>query len=361
MIKEIIRRVLVFCVKRFGYSNYMASEVIDYLQKDLKYRRTIGYRNMYKAYNKGFTGMFHHKLENANIPMDRCLPDLRYLKMHPLNGRFSHWIDDKLTLKYLLAKYDVYLPKYYGMIDAGRFVPLMDYPPELPLGFTGVLTLLQQKTELALKRNTGALSVGFYHVTQRNGNYLVNGNPTLEKEFTLFLQSLDQYLVTEYIHAHPFLKRINEFAPNILRLITINIDGRRPNLIASYLRIGQKSTGYTELTASGGLFCGVDLNTGSLFAPSLFDGPKVLSSPVHPDTKVPIEGNLPNWRNLVDTVLDICRYVPNLRYMGFDIIITDRSFKIIEINSLSGVSYIQLFHPLLNTPEGKAFFRSLDL
>lgn len=359
MIKKLLRRIVYFYFKKRGYRNsFHVQELLSSIKKDFQYRKAIGYRNIYQAYANGFTGMFYYKLKNAKISIDRCLPDLDYLKMHPLNGQFGHWIDDKLTLKYLLAKFDNYLPAYYGYLQKGRFIQLMDFPSSLPYNFEGFLDLLHQKEDLALKKNSGSLSVGFFNVKYCKGSYYINGNLTPAKEFSTFINSLDDYLITEYVHAHLFLKRINPLSPNIIRLIIVNIDGRDPQPIAAYLRIGQRSTGYTELTSSGGLFSGIDLNTGTLFDPKSFNGPFVTDTPIHPDSKVPIEGTLPHWDKLIDGIFDICKYVPNLKYLGFDIIITESSFKIIEINSLSGASYIQLFHPFLDSTAGKKFFQT---
>jgi hypothetical protein len=233
----------------------------------------------------------------------------------------------------------------------------MDYPASHAENFSGLLVLLQEKGALALKKNAGALSVGFYKVEFQDGSYLINGKPSGKEDFIAFLGTLDDYIVTEYIVAHSFLQDINRYAPNIIRLIVINPDGKSPKLISSYLRIGQQSTGYTELTPSGGIFCGIDLEEGGLFDAKLFDGPIVSSVSKHPDTDRTIEGHLPHWKETIESIYEICEYVPNLSYLGFDLILTEDSFKIIEINSLSGISYIQLFHPFLRSEEGKAFFK----
>ena len=47
---------------------------------------------------------------------------------------------------------------------------------------------------------------------------------------------------------------------------------------------------------------------------------------------VEIEGVVPNWELMKKGVIDICRFMPELEYLGFDIAITDDGFKIIEIN-----------------------------
>ena len=58
------------------------------------------------------------------------LSDFDYYRMHPLNkGGYSRWIDDKLTFKYILSKYNEFLPEYYAEIDLGGNIAwLMDYP-----------------------------------------------------------------------------------------------------------------------------------------------------------------------------------------------------------------------------------------
>ena len=41
---------------------------------------------------------------------------------------------------------------------------------------------------------------------------------------------------------------------------------------------------------------------------------------------------LPNWQEIREKVLDICRYLGELEYLGFDIAITEEGFQVIEIN-----------------------------
>ena len=76
----------------------------------------------------------------------------------------------------------------------------------------------------------------------------------------------------------------------------------------------------------------------------------------HPDTNVLLEGVLPNWPLLSGKILEICNFIPQLRLMGFDIIITNDGFKIIEINSLPGLSYMQGYFPVFKQEHAGAFF-----
>lgn len=74
---------------------------------------------------------------------------------------------------------------------------------------------------------------------------------------------------------------------------------------------------------------------------------------MHPDTGVRIEGIVPNWELMKKGITDICRFMPELEYLGFDIAITDDGFKIIEINI-----HQDLHKVAEHSEEFKAFFRA---
>ena len=40
------------------------------------------------------------------------LSDKEYFRLYPINGRQKMWIDDKLTVKYILRPFDNHMPKY---------------------------------------------------------------------------------------------------------------------------------------------------------------------------------------------------------------------------------------------------------
>ena len=45
-----------------------------------------------------------------------------------------------------------------------------------------------------------------------------------------------------------------------------------------------------------------------------------------------------------------------MRYMGFDVAVTEDSFKILEINSLSGLMAAQCKEPLMKDPKTRRVF-----
>ena len=63
----------------------------------------------------------------------------------------------------------------------------------------------------------------------------------------------------------------------------------------------------------------------------------------HPDTKEKIDGILPNWELVKQKITEIEKYIPGLRWAGYDIAVTQDGFKIIEINSHQGLHRAHLF------------------
>lgn len=118
-----------------------------------------------KIHNKGFSWEDWNINDFGRKKYDNYLKTTEYYAMHPLNGQYSHWIDDKLTLKYLCigTSLDKYMPKYYFQIDSlGNVLGLSDYQEKGKLSIDVLITFLENIGELAFKRATGSLGEGFY-------------------------------------------------------------------------------------------------------------------------------------------------------------------------------------------------------
>ena len=126
--------------------------------------------------------------------------------MHPLNGNYSSWIDDKLTLKFILYGTEAgrYMPDYYYELMAdGRIVGLMDLDLRYVRTAEGIVQLLRDKHLLAFKLVKASLGVGFYHAEYKDGKYWLNDESMDLKAFIAKLKTLKSYLVTEYLLPHP--------------------------------------------------------------------------------------------------------------------------------------------------------------
>ena len=80
---------------------------------------------------------------------------------------------------------------------------------------------------------------------------------------------------------------------------------------------------------------------------------------MHPDTQVTVEGEIPGWEQMKAELLRISSYIPQVIYLGYDVVITDDGFKIIEINSHQAIHMIQTRTPLLKDALTRDFFAGL--
>lgn len=361
--RKVVNWGAVQLLKAKGYSAYMAPIVWRYLRNDFFGNPDITLRQKLWAYKHGFLSdrIRRYGLTEANYAA--YLPDLPYFKMHPINGAYSKWIDDKLTMRYVLSGYADYMPKYYYELHGGRVLPLVDCPEPRAEKHSheSVLGLLSRFSVLVLKPWAGSGGAGFYKLTLAGGSFFLNHNELSKKELLSFLQSLEHYIVTEYVIAHAQIRNVYPNTANTVRLVVVNEEQCNPNIAWASIKFGVKGSGVLDNVAAGALFCPVMLHDGALTGAKQDINGKLVEVHAHPDTGVPITGFLPHWDLLKAKVRQIGRSFPQLLYVGYDIIITDSAFKIIEMNSLPALMQIQQCAPLIENPHlGRFFAGSLN-
>ena len=284
------------------------------------------------------------------------LSTAQYYGMHPLNGRHSKWIDDKLTLKYLChgTAMQSYMPEYYYQInEKGEIIPLMDCSKGEHT-VESILKTLREKETLAIKLIAGSIGKGFIKAEFINGAYFFNGNKLSEIEFSEKIAALRNYLITEYLKPHQTLAK---FCPNTCNAIRYLI-GRMPDgsikLLKAFIRFGTIKSGFVENYNAGGVLCYIDetgvFNGGNI---AQLDTRLNLKINEHPDTKEKLAGQLPCWAEMVEGANLLSKIFPQMQYLGIDYVVTDNGkVKIIEINSLSSLDTLQLDGSILQSPTG---------
>lgn len=132
MIKKVVSGVHALILqKKWNMDSAGASLLGSVYRKDYKKHKNQILK-VYSIHRRGFSWDDWYVNELTKESYSVYLRTAQYYAMHPLNGQFSHWIDDKLTLKYLCVgtSLDKYMPKYYYQIDCnGRTLALPDAPP----------------------------------------------------------------------------------------------------------------------------------------------------------------------------------------------------------------------------------------
>ena len=312
----------------------------------------------FRIHRKGFTVADWDLLGMTDENREGYLSSKQYYSLHPYNGTYSSWIDDKLTLWYLCRGTELAqnMPVYYFQIDGERIMPLTD--GDGAEGAEAIVRLLEKLGTLALKKVKGSIGRGFYKAEFRDGAYFLNDERLTRDELCSRASALDGYIVCEYLRPHEELAKVFPNTPNTFRYLACRIDGKL-RFLKSFIRFGSSSTGYVEAFNQGGILCYIDEEGayGSGYAIDRSDGLSTKIVTFHPDTGAVLGGTIPLWDKVQEAVTTFDKLFPQLDYVGFDFVITDDDRVIIlEINSLTSLDCIQLDCSLLDTEVGKAFF-----
>ena len=326
-----------FRAKRRGFMDYMYRGWKRALREDMHDKYTTAAEKKW-AHERGFLS-YHIKQYGLTEDNWRdCLSDRDYKWLRPLNNEYRKLLWDKVTLRYCLDKYRRYLPEYYYHIvprnGKTELLKMPDCPEYLPRSLDGLLELLRERKLLAMKPTVGSHGIGFYRLGFDGEHYTVNGEEKTGSEMLTFFASLnDYYNISEYIVMHSALRKIYSEVACTVRIMVINRSGLDPVIENAYFRIGTKSTGFTDNIGSGGVFAYVDEKTGFFHDAEVIKEHVISPCPLHPDTGARIEGYLPHWDEVLSVIPEVCRYISPLEYLGFDVVITDSGFKILEINT----------------------------
>lgn len=140
---------------------------------------------------------------------------------------------------------------------------------------------------------------------------------------------MEEYLYETYIKQHPAINAIHPSSVNTLRIATVrNRDG--VNIMSASLRMGRHGDVMDNYT-TGGLVAAIDLETGIIKVPGI---DKMHNSYVlHPETQTQIAGlKLPFWEETKAMVKALGQEVPQIRYTGWDIAITEKGPVLLEGN-----------------------------
>ena len=332
----------------------------DYKQKKTSFFTIV------KTHLKGWSYSDWSILGLTDVTCRSYLSTRDYCSLHPFNGPYSFWIDDKLTLKYILNGTDAgkYMPDYYFMLeDNGTVLPLMDANIEYrDNGIDGIVHLLEARKLLALKLVKGSLGAGFYKAEFDGTAYLLNGEKLTRRELIERIKTLRGYLVTEYLLPHPEFAKFCDKSVGCLRYVI----GRRQNgelqEVYSFMRFGTKKSKFVENYNSGGVLTVIrngEYNEGNVLD---FKNNKNVVVKCHPDNGVEIKGRIPYWDEVVKAARIVADTIPQMSYMGIDFCITnDNRVKIIEINSLTSLDSIQTDRSIFETPGGTFFKEKLNM
>lgn len=140
----------------------------------------------------------------------------------------------------------------------------------------------------------------------------------------------DGYIIEHYLQQHEILSAIHANSVNTLRIWLYQARGE-VQIGGAFLRVGRKGS-LVDNTSSGGIFCPIDLSTGTLLYGANAKNP-LLQVQTHPDTGGQISGvQLPFWPECLALAARAMQAFPHVNVAGVDVAIATDGPKMIELN-----------------------------
>lgn len=320
-------------------------------------RRPISRAERLRAWRLGFLSLTYRMCQiDRNGPKDYITDRMRYLKTPFLNGAYSMVLDDKLIFNEVFRKHPGLLPETYALLRRDRVLPLTS---DRVASHDDLLRLLEKKGRLVIKPTTGGGGNHIVLLESRPEGVAWNGEVLPRERIKERFQSTRDRLVMEFVQQARYAQEIHPGSANTIRVLCLwNDDEKEPFVARAVHRFGSPATTPVDNITQGGLDALVDLETGRLGkgARMTAEGrPEWHES--HPDTGARIEGvQVPHWREILAGLLAVHSKYPELPYVGWDVLVTEDGFRLLEGNNMSGLWMFQVHGPLLAEPRVRRFF-----
>ena len=297
------------------------------------------------------------------------ISDRQYLKGHPWNGTFSAIIDNKLYLPYLLHSYSENLPKTYFFKDKAGYLPIFsgkeisEYRDKVRISSKDLLPFLKRNVNTVFKHTHSSVGEGFYLLSFINNQWLLNNEIKTEEQVLKFLESLNNYILQEKIIQADYSNKINDSSVNTIRFqCAWNKEKKSFEVIRSFHRFGANGQLVDNLGKGNGVLAYIDPKTGILLKEGVINknGQKVIVKEqdiFHSDSNIKLSGmEIERYRTVAEKIIEISNSISFLRWIGWDVVITNDGFKIIEANSRTTLDTIQQSTGFFSEPWLEDFF-----
>ena len=144
------------------------------------------------------------------------------------------------------------------------------------------------------------------------------------------------YLLEEIIIQHKKLNELYSKSVNSLRIFTF-YDGKDSYFLQAILKVG--NNGVIDNFSSGGMYAFID-DKGVVITPAIDKDDNIFG--IHPISKKQILGfKVPLFDEAIKLVLEAAKELPQIKYIGWDVTISENGPCIIEGNSYPGVFQIK--------------------
>ena len=145
----------------------------------------------------------------------------------------------------------------------------------------------------------------------------------------------NRLLVEEKIIQHPALSKLNKTSVNTLRIVSY-FDGKKVHILNSVFKIG--NGGITDNFSSGSMY--TFIKDGKIIVPAIDREDNVFET--HPISNINLIGyEIPNYDKAIKLVEECSKKIKEVRYVGWDVAITENDVCLIEGNCYPGIYQIK--------------------
>ncbi len=175
------------------------------------------------------------------------------------------------------------------------------------------------------------------------------------EEFLAYIRAKDFDLVEERLRNHPDIAKVYDGCLNCMRAITVVDSWGKAHCIYCVAKFGRNG----RQVDSYGVHGPIDLETGRFLYPA-HSGDTTTDEvwTEHPNSHIPLVGfQIPMHKEAIELVERAALEVPQIRYIGWDVAVTDKGPVIIEGNNYSAHDFWQL---PCQTPDGIGIIPTLE-
>lgn len=194
------------------------------------------------------------------------------------------------------------------------------------------LEFIKNHETFMAKPNSGQCGKGIekINVSDYKGNYEKIYNRLIDNKLEL---------LEELIIQHEDMSKLNPSSVNTIRVVTAMNERNEVTVLATFIRIGNGK--HVDNFNSGGMTAKVDEDTGIILEDAVDKSGKLYEK--HPITGTVIKGfQIPRWNEAINMVKEAASMSRNIRYVGWDVAITNDGVTLIEGNQFPGHDIYQV-------------------
>jgi len=333
---------------------------INFYRNDLRDSKGIPMKTKLKMWRKGFRADEINYLDIDKNGTKYYYSSLFEKLTHPKNGQFSSLIDNKMYLPYCMKDFPEHCPTYNYYFSQGKIHELYGDFKVRNRSYKNVIEVFKSSKKIQVGKIIGMEGgVGVYFFEMVDGVKLkINGKNYNLKEAYNIIKKIENMVFMDAVEPHSYSRKLNETTNNTLRIHTAwDIEGNEPFVMYGLQKVGRSKMFGIDNAYSGGIFANINMKNGKMEKFFKINDNKFVFIEKHPDSGVQLTGmEVPRFKEMTDKLLIICKHLNFLKYIGWDILITEDSFKVLEMNSQPSMDIIQANWELLRDERTRKFF-----